>query len=173
MKRYTDWADIHRNISLLSPQPQPDHSLASFKSQSHMHFTFLTKIFSSIFEIQPNLWSHDLSDHVIFNHTHQKIEVTFSFLEFVPACEKSLYSVYSLLRYFNLRVLWQEWLHPIFGNYTEIFKSTYNFMNLYQQTKNQAISSICSRDIVALKILQFDWTTAFLPISQKSDFFQI
>ena len=43
-------------------------------------------------------------------------------------------------------------------------------MNLYQHAKNWAISSICSRDIFDLKILQPDWPRAFLPISQEPDF---
>ena len=35
----------------------------------------------------------------IFDHAHQKIiEVTFSFPEFVSACKKSVYSIYSFLR---------------------------------------------------------------------------
>ena len=35
------------------------------------------------------------------------------------------------------------------------------FVNLYQHAKNQAFSSFCWRDIVNLKILQYEW-----PISQ-------
>ena len=36
------------------------------------------------------------------------IEVTFSFLEFVSACKKSVYTIYS----FFLLVLWPDWPHP-------------------------------------------------------------
>ena len=39
--------------------------------------------------------------------------------------------------------------------------------------KNKAFSSFCSRDIVNLKILQFDWLRAFWPISKESDFSQV
>ena len=46
-------------------------------------------------------------------------------------------------------------------------------MNLYLHTKNQAISSNCSRDIVDLKILQPDWPRAFWPVSQETNFFKI
>ena len=46
-------------------------------------------------------------------------------------------------------------------------------MNLFQHTKYLIISSICSRDKVHLKILQFDWPVAFWSISQEPDFSQI
>ena len=39
--------------------------------------------------------------------------------------------------------------------------------------KNQAFSSLCSRDIVDLKILQSDWSRAFSPLSQEPDFSQV
>ena len=49
---------------------------------------------------------------VIFDHTHQKIiESTFSFLEFVPACKKLVYSVYFWDKV-NFRVLSPDWPHP-------------------------------------------------------------
>ena len=38
--------------------------------------------------------------------------------------------------------------------------------------KNEAISSICSREIVDLKILKSNWLRAFWPISQEQDFSQ-
>ena len=34
-------------------------------------------------------------------------------------------------------------------------------MNLHQHTKNQAIASFCSEDLVNLKVLEFDWLRAF------------
>ena len=43
-------------------------------------------------------------------------------------------------------------------------------MNLHQDAKNQAFLSICSRDLVDLKILQSDWPRAFWPISQEPDY---
>ena len=46
-------------------------------------------------------------------------------------------------------------------------------MNLHQYAKNQTFSSFCSGDIVSLKILQSDWSTAFWPISQEPHFFQV
>ena len=45
-------------------------------------------------------------------------------------------------------------------------------MNLYQHAKNEAVSSICSAEIVDLKILQSPWLRAFWPKSQKQDFSQ-
>ena len=54
-----------------------------------------------------------------------------------------------------------------------IFDQLLTFVNLYQHAKNEAVSSICSGEIVDLKILQFDWLRAFWPISQEQDFFQI
>ena len=47
------------------------------------------------------------------------------------------------------------------------------FINLHQQAKSQATSSICSRDIVDLQILQSDWHRAFQPVTLEPDFFQI
>ena len=46
------------------------------------------------------------------------------------------------------------------------------FVNLYQHAKTEVISSICSGEIVDLKILQSDWMRAIWPISQKHDFSQ-
>ena len=46
-------------------------------------------------------------------------------------------------------------------------------MYLHQYAKNQTFLSICSRDIVNLKILQPDWLRAFWPISQELDFSQV
>ena len=39
-------------------------------------------------------------------------------------------------------------------------------MDFYRHAKNEAISSICSAEIVHLKILQSDWLRAFWPIIQ-------
>ena len=46
-------------------------------------------------------------------------------------------------------------------------------INLYQRAKNQAFSSLCSGDVVNLKILQSGWSRAFWPISQEPDFYQV
>ena len=54
----------------------------------------------------------------------------------------------------------------------KIFNQLLIFENLYQHTKNKAMSLICSGKIVDLKILQSDWLGAFWPISQEQDFSQ-
>ena len=46
-------------------------------------------------------------------------------------------------------------------------------MNLHQHAEIQAFSSLCSSDVVDLKILQSDWPRAFWYISQELDFSQI
>ena len=46
-------------------------------------------------------------------------------------------------------------------------------MNLYQHAKNQAFSSLCSRDRVDVNILQSDWPRAFWPITQETHFSQV
>ena len=46
-------------------------------------------------------------------------------------------------------------------------------MNLYEDTKNQAFSWLCSRVKVHFRTLQSDWPIPFWPISQKPDFSQI
>ena len=54
-----------------------------------------------------------------------------------------------------------------------IFNQLLDLVNLYEHAKNEAVSSICSGEIVDLKILQSDWLRAFWPISQEQDFSQI
>ena len=46
-------------------------------------------------------------------------------------------------------------------------------MNLYHHAKNKAVSSICSGEVVDLKILQSEWLRSFRPISQEQDLSQI
>ena len=58
-----------------------------------------------------------------------------------------------------------EWPHVFLTMPTPIF---FNFYESVVARKNQAFLSICSRDIVDLKILLSDW-----PISQEPDFYQI
>ena len=55
----------------------------------------------------------------------------------------------------------------------KIFNQLLFFVNLYQHAENKAVSSICSEEIVDLKILQSLWLRAFWPISQEQDFFQM
>ena len=55
----------------------------------------------------------------------------------------------------------------------KLFEQLSICVNLYQHTKNEAVSWICSGEIVDLKILQSDWLKAFWPVSHKQDFSQI
>ena len=45
-----------------------------------------------ILKIQQTLGSHELNDHTHFDHTHPNIEITFSFPNFAPTCQKSIHS---------------------------------------------------------------------------------
>ena len=50
--------------------------------------------------VQQILRSHELMVTPNFDNIHPKIiEITFSFLEFAPACKKSVHSIDSFLRY--------------------------------------------------------------------------
>ena len=55
----------------------------------------------------------------------------------------------------------------------KIFNQLLIFANFYQHAENEAVSSICSGEIVHLKIMQSDWLRAFWPISQEQDHSQI
>ena len=44
------------------------------------------------------------------------------------------------------------------------------FVNLYQHAKNEAVLTICSGEIVDLKIMQSDWLRAFWPLFKGQDF---
>ena len=64
---------------------------------------------------------------------------------------------------------------PIFdhGN-PNIFRSTFSFHEFVSTCeKSSLFLSICSWDIVDLKILQSDWPRGFWPVSQELDFFQV
>ena len=54
-----------------------------------------------------------------------------------------------------------------------IFNQLLIFVNLYQHAKNEAVSSICSAEIVDLKTLQSEWLMAFWLISPDQDPSQI
>ena len=74
--------------------------------------------------------------------------------EFVPACKKSVPSVQSSDTV-NFRDQGPDWPHPFLTMpYQKKFDQILIFMNLYQHAKNKTVSSICSGEIVNLKILQ-------------------
>ena len=55
----------------------------------------------------------------------------------------------------------------------KILNQLLTFANLYQQDKNEAVSSICSGETLDLKILKSDWLRIFWPIFLEKDFPQI
>ena len=54
-----------------------------------------------------------------------------------------------------------------------IFDQLLILVNLYQYVKNWVVSSVCSGEMVDLKILQSDWLRAFRPLSEEQEFSQI
>ena len=113
-------------------------------------------------------------------HTHPKnFQLSFNFSEFVlafaPACKKIGNSNCSFLRYIvNLEFRDQiDHTHILTMPNQKLFGQLAIFVNLHQHAKNEAVSSICSGEIVDLKILQSDWLRAFWPISHEQDFSQI
>ena len=67
-----------------------------------------------------------------------------------------------------------DWQHPVFDQtQRKTFDQLLVFVNLYHHAKSVAVSSICSGEIVHLKILQSDWLRASWPIFQKQNFSQI
>ena len=55
----------------------------------------------------------------------------------------------------------------------ELFNQLLIFVNLYQHAKTEAVSSICSGEMLDLKISQLEWLRTFWPISQEQHFSQI
>ena len=109
----------------------------------------------------------------IFDQAHPKtIEITFSFFEFAPVCQKqSIPSIHSWDTA-NFRVPWPDC--PFLTIPTQKpFDQLLIYVNLYQHAKNQAISLSCSGDMFDWKILQFDWLKTFWPISHELKFSQI
>ena len=73
----------------------------------------------------------------------------------------------------NFGVQRQDWPNPFLTMPNQKnFNQLLILMNLYQHSKNEAASSICSEEIVDLEVLQSDWLKAFWPISQEQDFFR-
>lgn len=81
----------------------------------------------------------------------------------------------------NFRGLWPEVLNPFLTttnrklfkeSFSDFFKSFF-FMTLYHHAKNQAISSLCSEDIVDFKILQSNVSRALWLTCHGLDLFQI
>ena len=107
----------------------------------------------------------------IFDHAHPNIiESTFRFPEFIPACKKSVNSIYSFLRYSQFSVIRLYWPHPFLTMLNQtIFNQHLIFENLYRHTKNEAVSSIYSGEVVDLKILESDCMRPIWPISLRNN----
>ena len=77
----------------------------------------------------------------IFDHAYlQIIEITFSFLEFPPACKISVYSIYSFLSYVQFQSPLTRLAVPIFHHtQPKIFDHFLISMNLSQHAQNDAI----------------------------------
>ena len=77
--------------------------------------------------------------------------------------KKLVNSICSFSRYI------QEWTDAL----PKKFLWTFNFCEFLSTYKNEAVSSICSWEIVDLKIQQSVWLRPFWPVSQEKDFSQI
>ena len=72
----------------------------------------------------------------------------------------------------NFRVQRPDWPHSFLTMpHQKIFNQI--FVNLHQPDKNEAVSSICYGEMLALKILQSEWLRPFQHISQEQHFPQI
>ena len=98
----------------------------------------------------------------------KNIKVTFSFLEFVSVCKNQFTPSICSSNTADYKVSWLESSHPCL---TIFFNQIKNFMmNFDKLAKILAILSLCSRDIVDLKIQQSDWLGEFW-LFQKPIFF--
>ena len=74
----------------------------------------------------------------------------------------------------NFRVPRPDWPHSFLTMpHQKLFNQLLIFVNLYQHAKNEAVSYICSEEMLHLKISQSEWLQAFWPISQEQHFSQI
>ena len=105
--------------------------------------------------------------------TQKSLNQILAFLIF-SACTKSVNLNSSFLRYFLLDPLQHRdqigHKHILTIPNQNIFEQLLIFVNLYQHAKNKAVSSICSGEIIDLKILQSDWLRAFWSILETRFF---
>ena len=105
----------------------------------------------------------------IFDHAYPKnFQSSFNLCEIVPACKKSVSSISSFLRYSQFQSPEPDWPHSfVTMSHQKLFNQLLIFGNLYQHAKNQAVSSICSAEMLDLKICQSELLRAFWSISQE------
>ena len=120
----------------------------------------ISSIYPFIHTIQQILESHDWKGATpTFDYAHPIIS---SFPEFVLPLKKSVYSIDSFMTYNQFKSPMARVTTPIFKHtLPNIFLSTLNFW--YQSARKQVISSLCSRDMFDLKILESDWPRPFWP----------
>ena len=109
----------------------------------------------------------------IFDHSHPNLWSGFNFCDHASTCKKSVPSVLSWDTD-NFRVQRQNWPTSFLTiPHQNLFTRLLNLGSLYQHSKNEAISTICSWKMLDLKIPRSEWLRAFWPISQEQYFFQI
>ena len=104
----------------------------------------------------------------VFDDVHPKIiESVFSFPEFVPTYEKSVYSICSFLRYTQFWNPATRLVTPIFDHDLKNFQVTFISMNLCQHPKNWLIAWIRFSDTVNLESRDQIDHTHFWPCPAK------
>ena len=73
----------------------------------------------------------------------------------------------------NFRAQWSDLPYPFLTMPDQTIDELLNFVNFYQHSKTEAVSSICYGEIFDLKIMESDCLIVFWPVSQEQDFFQI
>ena len=106
----------------------------------------------------------------IFDHAHPTT-ITLSFLEFVSANKKSVYSINSFLSYSQFKSPMTRMATHIFPhNHPNIFQSTFNFHESVSICKKAGYFIILFYEYIWFAILQSDWPRTLWPISQEPDF---
>ena len=122
----------------------------------------------------------------IFDHAHSKIINIYLSRICTSIQKKQFIPSIPFWDTVSFRVWWPDWPQPFFDHahakdFGQLFYlicsflrySQLTFVNLYQHAKNFAVWSICSGDMVNLKILESDWPRLFWLISQVQDFYQV
>ena len=94
----------------------------------------------------------------------------FNLREVVTACKNQLIPSVHSWDTVNFRVRDQIGCTQFLPCPTKTFSIKFQILWICINMQKMRLSSICSREIVDLNILQSDWLRAFWPISQKQDF---
>ena len=94
----------------------------------------------------------------------------FNLREVVTACKNQLIPSVHSWDTVNFRVRDQIGYTQFLPSPTKTFSIKFQILWICINMQKMRLSSICSREIVDLNILQSDWLRAFWPISQKQDF---